>query len=278
MSRAVAEMIPAVTVPPSPNGLPIASTQSPTLAFVESPQEAAGSGVLLSTLRSARSVTVSRPTTCACSTVSSDKVTVIWSALAITCALVTISPDGSMMKPEPSDAARGPAWPPGGPLSPKKSRNRSSSEVPGEAGGVSCAVLAGAAAVWLVEILTTTPSRCPASCEKTSANGVSGGASATGGGAGAGAGGIGAAAGAGLAGGAGAGLADGAGDCAAPGIAGAISISDNKTAVVALCGPNALIKELPSLPVPSGAGTPLPRPRSNAGLSDALDMKWRRDW
>src|SRR5580658_2571063 len=119
-------------------------------------------------------------------------------------------------------------------------------------------------------MLTTTPSRCPASCENTSANGVSG-ASATGGGeagAGAGAGGV----------RTGAGFADGAGDCAAPGIADVISISDNKTAVVALCGPNALIKELPSLPVPSGAGTPPPRPRSNAGLSDALDMKWRRDW
>ena len=100
-------------MPPSPNGLPIASTQSPTLALVESPQAAAGRGILASTLSSARSVTVSRPTTCACSTVSSDRVTVIWSAFAMTCALVTISPAASMMNPEPSDAAaRGVPSPP----------------------------------------------------------------------------------------------------------------------------------------------------------------------
>src|ERR1700690_1604057 len=165
-------MLPAVTVPPRPNGLPIASTQSPTLALVDSPQEAAGNGVLASTFSSARSVTVSRPTTCACSTVSSDKVTVIWSALAMTCALVTINPDGSMINPEPNEAARGPT-PPGAPLSPKKSRNKSSSEVPGEAGGASCAVLAGGGA-WVVEMLTTTPKRRPANCENMSANGVSG--------------------------------------------------------------------------------------------------------
>src|SRR5216683_3925659 len=41
ISRAVAEMMPDVTVPPRPKGLPIARTQSPTLAFVESPQVAA---------------------------------------------------------------------------------------------------------------------------------------------------------------------------------------------------------------------------------------------
>ena len=51
MSRAVAEMMPAVTVPPRPNGLPIASTQSPTFALVESPQVAAGNGVFGSTLK-----------------------------------------------------------------------------------------------------------------------------------------------------------------------------------------------------------------------------------
>ena len=49
-------MMPDVTVPPSPNGLPIASTQSPTLVLVESPQLAAGSGVLASTLSNAKSL------------------------------------------------------------------------------------------------------------------------------------------------------------------------------------------------------------------------------
>src|SRR5215472_13294965 len=194
MSRAVAEMMPAVTVPPSPNGLPIASTQSPTLVFDESPQLAAGSGVFASTLRSARSVTLSRPITWACSTVSSLSVTVIWSALAMTCALVTMIPDGSMMKPEPSDAARCPCGP-GAPLSPKKSRNRSSSEALGDCGAVSWVVLVGAGAC-VVETLTTTLKRCPARCEKTSANGVSGGAAAASGGAGAAEAGAGAGAGA----------------------------------------------------------------------------------
>src|SRR5882672_517177 len=54
ISRAVAEMIPDVTVPPRPKGLPIASTQSPTFALFESPQIAAGSGAFASTLRRAR--------------------------------------------------------------------------------------------------------------------------------------------------------------------------------------------------------------------------------
>src|SRR6266700_7449279 len=166
MSRAVAEMIPAVTVPPRPNGLPIARTQSPTRALLESPQLAAGRGVLTSTLSSARSVTASRPMTCACNAVSSDSVTVIWSAVAITWLLVTINPDGSMTKPEPSEAIRGPGAP-GAPLSPKKSRNISSSVLPGEFGAASCVFLAGGAA-W-VEILTTTPTTRPASWANKSA-------------------------------------------------------------------------------------------------------------
>src|SRR6185437_5688886 len=167
MSRAVAEMIPAVTEPPSPNGLPIASTQSPTRAFDESPQLAAGSGAFGSTLRSARSVIESRPITWACSEVSSDRVTVMPSALAITWLLVTISPDGSTIKPEPSEAARGPL---GLALSPKKSRKKSSSEESGEGGCASAVFFGGGTIALVVEMLTTTPTSRPASCEKTSAN------------------------------------------------------------------------------------------------------------
>ena len=37
MSRFLAEIIPDVTVPPKPNGFPIAITQSPTLALSEFP-------------------------------------------------------------------------------------------------------------------------------------------------------------------------------------------------------------------------------------------------
>src|SRR5262249_5284188 len=114
-----------VTEPPRPKGLPIASTQSPTFVLFESPHIAAGSGAFGSTLRSAKSVTASRPITSACNVVSSDSVTAICSALAITWLLVTISPDGSITKPDPSDAARGEGAP-GAPLSPKKRRKNTS--------------------------------------------------------------------------------------------------------------------------------------------------------
>src|ERR1700757_795411 len=158
ISRAVAEMMPEVTVPPRPKGLPIASTQSPTLALVESPQVADGSGAFGSTLRSARSLTGSRPTTSACKVVSSDRVTVICSALAMTWLLVTMRPEGSMMNPEPREATRdaGGLGPPGAPFSPKKSRKNSSSGAPGVGSCASGPPLAtGDAFTWVVEILTT---------------------------------------------------------------------------------------------------------------------------
>src|SRR5712671_4372532 len=119
--------------------------------------------------------------TCACNAVSSASVTVICSALAITWLLVTISPDGSMTKPEPSEAIRGPGAP-GAPLSVKKSRNISSSVLPGEFGGASCAVLAAGGAAW-VEILTTTEASRPAIWANMSANGTSGGCARLGAGA-----------------------------------------------------------------------------------------------
>src|SRR5437763_2117018 len=172
MSRAVAEMIPAVTLPPRPKGLPIAKTQSPTRVLLESPQVAAGNGILASTLRSAKSVTGSRPMTCACNVVSSDNVTVIWSAVAMTWLLVTIRPDGSMMRPDPSDATRPRFGAPGVPLAPKKSRKKSSSDGAGGFCGTSCAFLAGAGG--RVAILTTTPTRRPDRRANTSAKGESG--------------------------------------------------------------------------------------------------------
>src|SRR5260370_1259234 len=131
--------MPAVTVPPRPNGSPIASTQSPTRALFESPQPMTGSGCLAFTLSSAKSVTASRPTTSAGRLVSSGSVTVMLSASAMTWLLVTTSPVGSMMKPEPSDGERGdgkagaPLPPPSPPLpscSPKKSWKNSSKGVP----------------------------------------------------------------------------------------------------------------------------------------------------
>src|SRR6516225_2647198 len=177
MSRAVAEIMPAVTVPPRPNGLPIASTQSPTLVLVESPQMAAGRGAFGSTLSTARSVTESRPITSACNVVSSERVTVIRSALAITWLLVTMIPAGSIMNPDPSDAARGANefGPPGVPFSPKKSRKNSSSGDPGDSCASGAPLAAGATVAWVVEILTTTPVSRAASCPKTSEKGTSGG-------------------------------------------------------------------------------------------------------
>src|SRR5215471_498039 len=169
-------MMPEVTVPPRPKGLPIASTQSPTFVLAESPHVAAGRGAFGSTLSTARSVTASRPTTSACNVVSSDRVTVICSALAITWLLVTMMPVGSIMNPDPSDAARGADQfgPPGAPFSPKKSRKNSSSGDPGATCASGEPLGAGGVIAWVVEIFTTTPFNRAASCENTSEKGVSG--------------------------------------------------------------------------------------------------------
>ena len=57
ISLDIAEIIPAVTVPPSPRGLPIAIDQSPTLIVSESPQltdvSTVDSGSIFKTARSA---------------------------------------------------------------------------------------------------------------------------------------------------------------------------------------------------------------------------------
>ena len=65
MSRLRAETMPAVTVPPRLNGLPIAITHSPSRSFSESPNFTAVSGLSDFTRRSARSVFWSRPMTSA---------------------------------------------------------------------------------------------------------------------------------------------------------------------------------------------------------------------
>src|SRR4051794_41856558 len=53
--------MPALTLPPSPNGLPIASTQSPTRALSLSPQAVGTSGLSVFTFSTAISVLLSRP-------------------------------------------------------------------------------------------------------------------------------------------------------------------------------------------------------------------------
>ncbi len=162
-----------MTVPPRPNGSPIASTQSPTRALFESPQPMTGSGCLAFTLSSAKSVTASRPTTSAGRLVSSGSVTVMLSASAMTWLLVTTSPVGSMMKPEPSDGERGdgkagaPLPPPSPQLpsrSPKKSWKNSSKGVPRPASALGpCG-----AALCDVAMLTTAGVSFSASSEKPS--------------------------------------------------------------------------------------------------------------
>ena len=159
MSRLRAETMPAVTVPPSPNGLPIAITHSPKRSFSESPNCTALSGLAGFTRSSAMSVLVSRPTISACSLSPLLNTTVISSASAMTWLLVTTRPLSSMTKPEPSELARrGPRSRPGGPDWPRRFlKNSSKNSSNGEPG---CACGPELEPDWVsifceVEILTT---------------------------------------------------------------------------------------------------------------------------
>ncbi len=84
MSRLRAETMPAVTVPPSENGLPMAITHSPRRSLSESPNFTALSGWSVLTFSNARSVLVSRPTISAFSVVPSLRMTLISSASEMT--------------------------------------------------------------------------------------------------------------------------------------------------------------------------------------------------
>ena len=152
MSRSRAEMMPADTDPPRPNGLPIASTQSPTRIASLSPNGTNGSGEAGSTFSTAMSVLGSRPTSSASSDEPSVKLTMISSASSMTWLLVTTKPEGSITKPEPSElTVRGPRW-----LRSKKSRNMSPKGAPGGISGISAP---GSPTVWRVEMLTTAGDR-----------------------------------------------------------------------------------------------------------------------
>ncbi len=84
MSRLRAETMPSDTEPPSPKGLPMASTQSPTLSLSESPKLTTVSGFSGFTLSTAISVLASRPTSSALRFVPSVKTTVMSSDWSIT--------------------------------------------------------------------------------------------------------------------------------------------------------------------------------------------------
>ncbi len=168
MSRPRAETMPAVTVPPRPNGLPIASTQSPTRSASESPNCTAVSGLSGFTCSRAMSPVSSRPSTLAFSEVLSCKVTVISSAPSITWLLVTTMPEASMMKPDPRLCIRrsdGGGWlspprppGPGGRLRLRKSLKNCSNGEPGGNSGTSGPGLgtpARACTAWVDEMFTT---------------------------------------------------------------------------------------------------------------------------
>ena len=82
--------------------MPIATTSSPTCKADESPNRAAGSGDGVSIRSSARSVTVSMPSTRAGVRVPESSVIESEAAPSTTCALVSTCPSRSMTTPEPT--------------------------------------------------------------------------------------------------------------------------------------------------------------------------------
>ncbi len=153
MLRPLAEMMPAVTVPPSANGLPTAMTQSPTRDLSLSPNFTAVRGLAGLTRNTARSTLASLPMISARSLVPSVKMTSTSLAPSMTWLLVTTMPEGSITKPEPSELERC-GWP-----SPfcwrrrfRYSSNMSSSGEPGGSFGMSTAF---SSTTWVAEILTT---------------------------------------------------------------------------------------------------------------------------
>src|SRR5919202_3760640 len=101
--RSSALTMPVVTVSSRPNGLPIATTPSPTSTVLESANVSGCSAERgASTLMTATSVDGSVPTTFALAVLPSENVTVIEVAPSTTCWLVTMWPSPSITKPEPS--------------------------------------------------------------------------------------------------------------------------------------------------------------------------------
>src|SRR5438093_4695851 len=99
--RPFALTMPAVAVCVRPNGLPIASTQSPTLRLSESPSGSVGSGCAALMWTRAMSVLSSLPTSFASNSSSVAMRTRILSAPLTTWLFVTTSPSAEMTKPEP---------------------------------------------------------------------------------------------------------------------------------------------------------------------------------
>ncbi len=101
--RLSALTMPVVTVPSRPNGLPMATTPSPTRTPLESANcSGCSSDFGASTLITATSVEESVPTTFALAFLPSANVTVIEFAPSTTCWFVAMWPSPSITKPEPS--------------------------------------------------------------------------------------------------------------------------------------------------------------------------------
>ena len=94
--------IPRVIVCSRPIGLPIATTSSPTCSADESPRRATGTGDGVSMRKSARSVTVSIPSTRAGVRAPESSVTDRDAAPSTTWALVNTCPSRSMTTPDPT--------------------------------------------------------------------------------------------------------------------------------------------------------------------------------
>ncbi len=106
-SRPMPLTTPRVTVRSSPKGFPTARTHCPTFTEAESPKRALGRGRLAVTLRRARSVSGSLPTTFATSLVLSENRTSISVASPITWLFVMMYPSLSIIRPEPDPEAFG---------------------------------------------------------------------------------------------------------------------------------------------------------------------------
>ena len=104
ISLFLAEIIPEVTVPPKPNGFPIAITQSPTRALSESPKTTGVNSSDDSIFKTAKSAYGSDPRTLALYSLE-PTFTKISSAFWITWLLVITIPFLLIMNPEPSDEA-----------------------------------------------------------------------------------------------------------------------------------------------------------------------------
>src|SRR3954465_5680035 len=103
MLRSSALTMPVVTVLARPNGLPIATTPSPTCTFEESPNASgwsADDGT--DTLITDTSLEGSDPTTCAVALRPSGNLTWIEPPPETTCSFVTMLPCLATTKPEPS--------------------------------------------------------------------------------------------------------------------------------------------------------------------------------